>query len=152
SQVNSLAEKTEKLGKSSPDLDSLKRERDLKKDRLSRYENDLADLEAELRPNVPARVTRFQEATVLKRDQKRQILATAAAPVGLLLLTCFGVAWWECRARRIHTADEVSTGLGMRVIGAVPALSRAAQRVVAGTDEDIHEQHLLESIDGIRTM
>jgi capsular exopolysaccharide synthesis family protein len=63
------------------------------------------------------------------------------------------VAWWECRARRIHTADEISTGLGMRVVGAVPSLAHAAQRVVnTGGEDDLHEQHLLESIDGIRTV
>jgi succinoglycan biosynthesis transport protein ExoP len=152
-EVASLAAQTESFGKSSAELENLKDKIQWDRQQLREKETFLGNLEAELGAKVPARVNSFEEASVLPRDQKKQVMAAIAAPAGLLLLTCFGVAWWECRARRIHTADEISTGLGMRVVGAVPSLAHAAQRVVnTGGEDDLHEQHLLESIDGIRTV
>ena len=69
----------------------------------------------------------------------------------VLLLVCGVIGWWESRARRIHTADEVAGGLGLRVVGAVPALARAAQKT-SPEEESLQLHGLLESIDGIRTV
>jgi capsular exopolysaccharide synthesis family protein len=59
----------------------------------------------------------------------------------------------EFRARRIQTPEEVATGLGMRVVGAIPALTGPALgRLVASAEAyDGCENSLLESIDAIRT-
>src|SRR5262249_4669681 len=48
-------------------------------------------------------------------------------------------------ARRIYTAEEVAHGLGIPVVGGVPALSRK------GGQDDLEAHLLLESIDNIRT-
>jgi capsular exopolysaccharide synthesis family protein len=153
-EVKTLSAEADKFGKSSTTLERLRDEVAAEKKHTERYTDDLAKLEIELRPGVPARITRFQEEAFLqKRDIRRQVMATAAAPVLMMLLCCFGVGWWECRARRICTTEEVISGLGMRVVGALPALSRPGQRLLKeGTEQDLQEHTLLESIDAIRTL
>lgn len=103
--------------------------------------------------NVTAepRVSINQEAAVQYKDNKRQILAALAAGLAGLLGVAFCVAWWEFRARRIQTSEEVVSGLGMRVMGSVPVLPRFA--VLSNAENlDVHAQTLQESIDSIRTM
>jgi capsular exopolysaccharide synthesis family protein len=101
----------------------------------------------------PPRVTIFQEAALQKHDIKRQLLAASFAALAGLFLAGFAVAWIECRARRIHSTDEVTTGLGLRVVGAVPPSAPSVLRLGAATQvEQQDEHHFLESIDGIRTM
>src|SRR5262249_25446058 len=128
-EVKNLSAEADKFGKSSTTLERLRDEVYAEKDRVKHYEDELAKLEIELRSGA-SRVTKFQEEAFLqKRDTRRQLIATAAAPVLMMLLCCFGVGWWECRARRICTTEEVITGLGMRVVGALPALSQPGQRL-----------------------
>src|SRR5437773_7947389 len=122
-------------------------EREQEEKVLERVGNELEALQVELRS--PPRVSLNQEAALAKRDNKRQIAATALAPVLVMLLVCFAVAWWEHRARRIHTADEVTSGLGMRIVGTVPPLSaRTVQAEGTGQPADSFQ----EAIDGIRTV
>jgi capsular exopolysaccharide synthesis family protein len=53
----------------------------------------------------------------------------------------------------VHSADEVITSLGLRLVGAVPPLAHEAGRLVGTTGELGPQEHnLLESIDGIRTV
>jgi succinoglycan biosynthesis transport protein ExoP len=152
-EVKAMASDQTKLGGSSVEFVQRQDEVNDLKEHLKRYKDEQAKLEIELRPNVPQRVTKFEDPMLLKRDQKKQIAAAVLGPVAMLALVCFGVGWWECRARRIHTADEVATGLGVRVVGAVPPLPNAARLVAGGeTREDIHVHSLLESIDSIRTV
>jgi polysaccharide biosynthesis transport protein len=101
----------------------------------------------------PPRVTIFQEAALQKHDIKRQVLSAICAAIAGLFLAGFAVAWLERRARRIHTADEVTTGLGLRVVGAVPPSAPNVLRVATSNGQALpDEHHFLESIDGIRTM
>jgi succinoglycan biosynthesis transport protein ExoP len=153
-EVKNLSAEADKFGKSSTTLEQLRDEVANEKKHKERYEDELAKLEIELRPGVPPRVTKFQEEAFLqKRETRRQLMATAAAPVLMMVLCCFGVGWWECRARRICTTEEVITGLGMRLVGALPALSQPGKRLLAeGTEQDLQEHRLLESIDAIRTL
>jgi capsular exopolysaccharide synthesis family protein len=150
-QVEELGKDTDKFGRSSTELERLKEEVAGDRRRLDSYEDELEKLKIELGPGVPPRVIEYQEAMVLKRDIKRQVLGAAVSPVAVLLLVCFAVGWWECRGRRIQTADEVVTQLGVRVVGAVPPLPNPAQMIGPDGEEDF-DHGLLESIDGIRTL
>jgi capsular exopolysaccharide synthesis family protein len=100
----------------------------------------------------PPRVSVFQEAALQKHDIKRQVLAAILAAVAGLALACVGVGWLECRVRRIHSVDEVTTGLGLRLVGAVPPTAPAVLRLPATIETKAEEHHFVESIDGIRTM
>src|SRR5205807_6832573 len=95
----------------------------------------------------------YQEADLEKRDLKKQIAATVAAPVAVFLLTCVGLAWVEYRQRRIHSAGEVARGLGIRVVGSIPNQPNLERFLVGPNGEaDLAGHPVLESIDAIRTL
>jgi polysaccharide biosynthesis transport protein len=98
------------------------------------------------------RVTQAQEAELQKKDMKKQILGVALAPVAALLGVCMCVAWLDARQRRIRSAGEVSRGLGLRIVGAVPSVPNLEHHLVGPTGEPDLEGHpALESIDALRT-
>ena len=151
-EVKQLAADAEKIGNSSTELEMLAA--DIKRDEgtLSQMAGELERLKAEL--NALPRVSLYQEAAALRKDRKRQLLAMIGAPLVAFLGVCFAVSWWEFHGRRIQTPDEVLTGLGLRVVGSVPALPRNAAVPLLPEDEGQTElEHsVLESIDGIRTL
>ena len=150
-EMEELAAEVSKFGQSSTEFEMLR----LDIARESDFVNDIGKrrdiLSMEL--SRPPRVSIFQEAALQKHDMKRQILSAAFAAIAGFFLAGFIVAWVECRARRIHTTDEVTAGLGLRVVGAVPPSAPNLLRLGAATEqEQLEEHHFLESIDGIRTM
>jgi succinoglycan biosynthesis transport protein ExoP len=148
-EVQSLATEADKIGSSSTELEMLRAE--LKQDEkvLERVGNEYEALQVELQS--PPRVALNQEAALQRRDTKRQIAASALAPILVALLVCFAVSWWEHRARRIHTAEEVISGLGMRMLGTVPSPGQTRQ-LQAAEGEEAAADSFQEAIDGIRTV
>jgi capsular exopolysaccharide synthesis family protein len=66
-----------------------------------------------------------------------------------MLCTFLGLlSFWEFRTRRIETTVEVVDGLGMRLVGSLPALARARR----GGDDLVQQRLLIESIDATRTL
>src|SRR5262249_32097223 len=113
-----LAKQAAEFGQSSTAFEMLKAE-------VTRDSEIVADLGKNrdilrMEQNRPPRVMIFQEAALQKHDMKRQILSATCAALAGLFFAAFAVSWLECRVRRIHTADEVTSGLGVRVVGAVP--------------------------------
>jgi capsular exopolysaccharide synthesis family protein len=147
-EVQALAAEADKIGASSTELEMLRAELKQEELVLERVGHELEALQVELRS--PPRVSLYQEAGLAKRDTKRQIAAAALAPILVTLLVCLAVGWWEHRARRIHTADEVISGLGMRILGTVPPLSQV--RVVQADGSEQPADSYQEAIDGIRTV
>ena len=149
--ITDMEARADKIGDWNTDLDAQHGEIP----RLEQASSTTSALEKE-RLNVelkaPPRVSVWQNADLQKRDTKKQILAAAAAPVGVILLVCMGVAWLDVRQRRVRSAGEVSTGLGIRVVGAVPGVPHLERRLVGPNGEPELEGHpVLESIDAIRT-
>ena len=145
--MDDLTKESEGFNRRSTDLERLRDDIRGETTRLEAYKNELEALRIELRPTVPLRVTKFQDAGVGRRDTKRQWMGAIVVPVVVLVAVCFAFGWWESRARRINSADEIARGLGVRVVGAVPAFPRWGRK-----DEEAFEHTLMESIDGIRTM
>ncbi|HZV03981.1 MAG TPA: polysaccharide biosynthesis tyrosine autokinase [Gemmataceae bacterium] len=113
---------------------------------------DLKLHEEELELQAPARVSKHQDAELQKKDMKKQLLGVIVSPVVVLLGVCMGVAWLDVRQRRIRSAGEVSRGLGIRVVGAVPSVPNLEHHLVGPTGEPDLEGHpALESIDALRT-
>jgi len=110
---------------------------------LERAKNDLA-----LKP----RVSVPSEAALLARDIKKQLLGGVLGSLVGLFAVCFGVAWLEFRRRRVQSTEEVSAGLGIRVVGAVPASPDVEQIINAPPDEQVEGHAVLESVDAIRTL
>jgi succinoglycan biosynthesis transport protein ExoP len=140
-------EATARFGRSSTELERLRNEIREDENRLATYRGELAALNIEMQS--PYRVEKHQDALAQVLDSKKQIMGTIGAPVLALAAVCFGVGWWDTRARRIHSTGEVVSGLGMRLVGAVPALADVSGSL--GEDEEGRLQHVLESIDSIRT-
>jgi capsular exopolysaccharide synthesis family protein len=151
-ELERLAKEAEKVGNSSTELEMLRAEIGQEQKVTERVGEELEALHVELRS--PPRVSLYQEAALQKKEIRRLVMAMIAGPFGIFGLVAFGIAWLECRARRIQSTDEVVKGLGMRVVGAVPSLPNAGR----GRWLEIHDPKdavphgLVESIDGIRTM
>jgi capsular exopolysaccharide synthesis family protein len=141
-EANALAGQVKTIGTSSTELEMLRAKIDREKHYADKVWDDVELLKAELKS--PPRVTLLQEAALQKKDIKRQVLATAAAPLAVLVLVALVVGMLEFRTRRIHSAEEVAVGLGIRVVGAVPQLKRQADAT--------QQAGVVESIDSIRTL
>ncbi len=147
-EVQALGAEADKIGTSSTEMELLRAEIKQEETVVERVGHELEALQVELRS--PPRVSLYQEAGLQKKDNKRQLLATVMAPLVVLFGVCFCIAWMEYRARRIHSADEVVTGLGMRIVGTVPVLAASTSGQAMAGGDDGHT--LLESIDAIRTV
>jgi succinoglycan biosynthesis transport protein ExoP len=149
--VKELTAQSEKFPKSNTELAALRAE--INRDQA--VVDDLGRLREKLTVELraPQRISVYQEADLEKRDLKKQIAATAATPVAVLLLTCFGLAWVEYRQRRIHSAGEVARGLGIRVVGAIPNRPDL-ERCLVGADggDELAGHPVLDSVDAIRTL
>src|SRR5262249_48176998 len=79
-------------------------------------------------------------------------LAAIAAPIAMLFAVCAGLAWWEWRKQKVQGAGEISRGLGIRVVGAVPRQDGLEKQLVGPAGETVLEgTPVMESIDAIRT-
>jgi succinoglycan biosynthesis transport protein ExoP len=125
---------------------------------IKQAEAGLADLqkqlqELQLEEASDFRVSLGQDAGWLNQTSKKRLILLLLIPLAAVGGTAFAVAWLEFRARRIHTAEEVVAGLGLRLVGAVPALTRLRQQHPALQAPPGELGHSLgESIDAIRTM
>jgi capsular exopolysaccharide synthesis family protein len=151
-QVAEHQAKVDKLGKSSAEMEVQRTEINQQERLVTRLGDEQKALQTELQ--VPPRVSSYQAAAVQKKDMKRQLLATILAPVSAFVCVCLLVGWWEHRGRRVHSADEVVTSLGLRLVGAVPPLVQEGRSRLVGAAGELgpQEHNLLESIDGIRTV
>jgi capsular exopolysaccharide synthesis family protein len=99
-----------------------------------------------------SRIRSFQDAELLKREIKKQVLAAGVAPIAVLGAVCMGLAWFEFRKRRVRSASEISRGLGIRVVGAVPQMPNLERQLVSLAGEnELEGTPVMESIDAIRT-
>ena len=97
----------------------------------------------------PLRVTQWEEVVVTRPDEQDRKLKTAGMGAGgAFLLAMLLVGFLEFRARRVCAPQEVVGGLGMKLVGTVPA--RPAFRRTA-RDGRWHAL-LTESVDSSRTM
>jgi polysaccharide biosynthesis transport protein len=98
---------------------------------------------------APKRIRKLQNATVTPAiNAAMRYMITALGGIGGFALTCFGIAYLEFRNRRLDGPEQVDEGLGIRVVGTLPALS--ARRML-DPDHPVVAQ-LTESIDSVRTL
>ena len=147
--VKDMEGQADKIGAWNNDLEAQKAEIQRLEKVLDEIGTEKEKLNVELK--APARVSIWQNADLQKRDIKKQVLATAAAPVGVALLVCMALAWLDVRQRRVRSAGEVASGLGIRVVGAVPGTANLERRLVVAADAEPDGHPALESFDAIRT-
>jgi succinoglycan biosynthesis transport protein ExoP len=152
--VEQMSKENGIINKGSLDIESLHEELSQTEDVAKKISTQAEALKVELQ--APSRVRLLEEATVnADNAQKRRMMAAGGSGLGILLLTLFGVAWLEQRARRISTPDDVKLGTGMRLVGTLPAVSAKESSGFDGTGQPGRESPgrrlLLESIDHART-
>jgi len=116
-----------------------------------RYRATMADelekLNLELR--APGRVSLLEPPYVMVGlEGNRRLKYTLLGVLGAFLLGFGGLVAWEYRCRRVTRTEEVSTEMGMRLIGTIPPL--VSDRAGQGSP-DAHSP-LVEAIDTTRIM
>jgi capsular exopolysaccharide synthesis family protein len=106
-------------------------------------------------PAIGARASLLEAAEVpISPTLKSKIKIVGLGGMGTFGLIVMGISWREYRRRRVYEVDDVVQGLGMYLIGTLPALPASARRTLpVGTPgKDVYWQALLtEAVDGIRT-
>jgi capsular exopolysaccharide synthesis family protein len=149
-RINELVEETRGIDNSSFAMSEIR-------DEIAKAEENIAALavqmdQIKIEMNAPDRVTRLEAAVSIAAGiTKKQIMATWGAGAACFALVLFGVSWWEFRGRRINSMDEVIHGLGLRVVGALPALPDGQASRQAPRDAS-YPNYLIESVDTTRTM
>lgn len=142
-EVEMLNREAEKIGRTSTEVELLGSEIRQEEKLAQQVADELEALQVELRS--PNRVNLAQEAALQPLSAKKQLMATIAAALAAFGAVGMAIGWWEFLRRRVQTPDEVSRGLGVRVVGAVPA--RAPRNASNDADPCVRE-----SIHGIRAM
>jgi polysaccharide biosynthesis transport protein len=149
-EINQLGGKLAAIGRPNTESDITQAEVDQGRRMVGELWDQLEKSKMALRDQP--RISVFQPADLQKKDAKKQILATALSPVAVLIMVCAGLGWWEYRQRRVYSADQVSSGLGIRVVGAVPELANLERRLIGpGGEFDLEGHPVVESFDAIRT-
>src|SRR5262249_33527923 len=131
-EVKELSEQIARIGTSSSELEALRGAIRSEEKVVDDTTVKLEQLRLEARVNPP-RVSVFQEADLQKQGMKKQLPAAGAAPLAALFAVCGLLALAEHRQRRVRSAGEVAEGLGIPVVGAVPA-ARHLKRHLAADD------------------
>jgi capsular exopolysaccharide synthesis family protein len=117
----------------------------------------LRDLVAqfEVEQASPARVRVWDRADVqLATTTQTQILMSGGGGIAAMAIVILLIGYWELMAKRVISGDDVVSGLGWRLIGALPALPDRARKgfVRSGKDDKYWHSLLTESVDATRTM
>ncbi|MFL5340961.1 MAG: polysaccharide biosynthesis tyrosine autokinase [Gemmataceae bacterium] len=81
--------------------------------------------EMKLDASPEPRVKLIEEARIIPADARRiQIGAAAAAGVVTMIVILFGIALCEFRGRRVESVEQIVYGLGLPLVGTVPAMPR----------------------------
>jgi succinoglycan biosynthesis transport protein ExoP len=116
-----------------------------------------AEIEAvQVELQAPERITLLAEAKIPnKKDELRKLKAAAGAAMGVFACALMGMAFWEFRARRVDDALEVVNGLGLRLMGTLPALPRRNRLAITldvGQRDRRWQNRLVESVDAMRAL
>ncbi len=126
-------------------------------DHIMREQTRIAEQKAGLRSLLPVtpRVSRLTEAFVPTEKEYSRPLKYALGAFAIVFgLSLVGGCLFEARHRKVSASDDVRQGLGLRVIGTLPALPSAARKKSAsalslgGLDSQFG---LTEAVDAVRT-
>jgi polysaccharide biosynthesis transport protein len=111
-----------------------------------------------MKPELEAtpRVSLWEDPVVVPGTEgNRRMKYSAMAGLGLLFLGCSVLTGLEFRNRRILNVKEVASGLGLRVIGTVPAMPKWAlgdKGPPTRAQTEDWQALLMESVDSTRTL
>jgi capsular exopolysaccharide synthesis family protein len=100
------------------------------------------------------RVTRLDEAQLASPDgdRLRKYVGVVFAGVLGFGLVVLGIAFMEFQSRKLNGTQEVSDGLGIRVVGELPSVTgRTWRRIKGGKGQAVLQALMAERMDGTRT-
>jgi len=105
---------------------------------------------------APARVSQLEEAIVVPPDEaSRKLKVASLGAGGAFAVVLLLIGFLEFRSRRVDSVDGVVQGLGLEIMGTLPAApSRFGGRLIRsnGTSAAIWQSMLAESVDSARTL
>ncbi len=142
-------QEAERMGNSSIDLEMMKSDLQYLDRVLAPIADEREKLKVELR-SAP-RISIFQEAGTPKSpDGKPRIQYAALSGGGGFVAVVFLVLWWDVRKQRINSLADLSRGLGLTVVGAVPLLPQKMVRAGASGKRHRRWQNSLDhAVDAI---
>lgn len=116
-----------------------------------------AEVEAmDVETGAPKRVVVVDEAVTPKTrgDTLKVYKLSAMAASGTFALVLAGVTFWELRARRVGSPQEVANSLGIRLVGSLPLTRENTRRSLTGPKSGGRDwlAVMIESIDATRMM
>lgn len=149
--VVQLQNEVKSLGRQGVDVVAQQQEIDIATEFASKVGTELEFVRVEM--DAPPRVRVLARAKVPRpRDENRKLKTSGAAALGMLALALAGVSFWEFQARRVDTPEEVQMGLGLALVGALPALPSRPTRKGGEALARNWQSLMVESIDAARTM
>ncbi|HZY87031.1 MAG TPA: hypothetical protein VFE78_19505 [Gemmataceae bacterium] len=152
--IAKLEAETHEVGKESFDMGFLRSEVEEEAKVVRQLAAETRALEMDLL--APSRARPLDEAIVAKVNgpKRRLLLAGGAGGLGLAL-ALVGVAFWSVFSPRVRSVDEVACGLGVRLVGtlpAVPARERGLPVLPHDPAAPVCQTHYTASVDSYRTM
>jgi capsular exopolysaccharide synthesis family protein len=153
SNMEELRENIGKLTARSTELERARNDLDV----LQENQQSILDVLNRLRieSEAPDRVTLMDKARVPQgKDETMKMIVVGFAGFMGFCLAVTGVAFFEFAGRRISTPSDITDGLRLNVVGALPPLSGGFQRRLRGPSNNgtAIMGLLSESVDGVRTM
>jgi polysaccharide biosynthesis transport protein len=151
--IDDLAGETHDVGKDEFDLGLARREAEEEDKIVQTLAQNIQGLEIDLLAPSRARPLDEAIATKVNGPKKRLLIAGGVGGLGLAL-AMLAVAFWEFLSRRVKSVDEVAYGLGVRLVGTLPAVpARERGRPLLNSPAAARwETHFTESVDSYRTM
>lgn len=148
-QLDEMSQRTANATTNSNQI--LLKQEDLQKKMQVREEVSQQVAQRTLESRSPPRVEAWQPATSEGNDRVMKYSIVGFSGLLGFLSAVFGVSFVEFQKRRIGSTNDISEGLGVHVIGALPALSGNTWSRMAGRKSGAVRGLLSESIDGVRT-
>ena len=149
-EIEGLNEESRNINDNYIDLGTIKAEIGKMEEAADRVGAEVEALRVEL--GAPDRVQEIEKADNPRAEEDKRLKMAGMGGVGTFALVLLAIAWLEQQARRIDTADEVTAGLGLRVMGSLPPRVRTERRRLTSADPRpvTPDQALIESIDAAR--
>ncbi len=154
SEIEESKKRLSTLTENTLDLQSEQDQISLLADTAQRVGTEVKRMEVEI--DAPDRIKVVASANEPKtKDELKQAKISGVAAIAALACVLFGISFWEYRARRINSVHQVINDVGLRLVGALPALpDQTRRRLMASSGNPEHDWQslMVESVDSTRAM
>jgi succinoglycan biosynthesis transport protein ExoP len=153
-EVGQVSEGAQKLGAQAIEMESIQDEIKSADEIAKTIGHELEALKIEL--NAPDRIHLLEAAKLPPPlDGSKKVQLTGMASFGAFAAVVFLISFLEFQAKRVSSVDEVTHGLGIRIVGTMPAIperGRGAIKQLPGSRQELWQHQLIESIDATRIL